>query len=213
MNLRKHPKDFTKKIKFNTQTVSDGHHQVSYRGIKAIRNPFDYVIYQMIISEIKPDLIIEIGTNAGGGALYMANLMDSMDHGIIHTIDINEMIDDIPRSHPRIKYFLGGWQAYDIEQAKYFEKILIIEDSSHMYEDIIKVLHKFEKLVNVGSYFIVEDGIVDALGIQKQYNGGPQKAIIEFLNNSNDYIIDRKWCDFFGINATFNVNGYLKRVK
>ena len=42
----------------------------------------------MIICEVKPDLVIEIGTNIGGGALYIADLLDSLGKGIVHTIDI-----------------------------------------------------------------------------------------------------------------------------
>jgi cephalosporin hydroxylase len=42
--------------------------------LKLTRRPFDYVIYQMIINEVKPDLIIEIGSNIGG-ALYIADLL------------------------------------------------------------------------------------------------------------------------------------------
>jgi hypothetical protein len=26
-----------------------------------------------------------------------------------------------------------------------------------------------------------------------------------------EFFVDRKWCDMFGKNATFNVNGYLKK--
>jgi len=46
----------------------------------------------------------------------------------------------------------------------------------------------------------------------KEYNGGPLAAIKTFLKDNNEFIIDRKWCDFYGVNTTFNVNGYLKKV-
>src|SRR3989338_1442430 len=84
--LRFVPKD--EQIYFDTNTVYGGHFKVTYRGIRAIRCPFDYVIYQMIIWEIKPDLIIEIGTSNGGGALYMADILDKIGNGIVHTINI-----------------------------------------------------------------------------------------------------------------------------
>jgi hypothetical protein len=34
----------------------------------------------------------------------------------------------------------------------------------------------------------------------------------EIINNNKDFTVDRKWCDFYGENATFNPNGYLKRT-
>ena len=201
-----------KNVDFNIHTICDGHHKVSYRGIKAIRSPFDYVLYQMILFEQKPDLVIEIGTNNGGGALYLADPMDLIGHGEIHTIDIQDTCQEIAKLHPRIKTFLGGWQEYDTSIAEKYQKVLIIEDGAHTYEDTLAILKKFAYLVKRGSYFIVEDGIVDELGIEKEYNGGPLRAIKEFLSTNKHFQIDRKWCDFFGKNATFNVDGYLKRI-
>ena len=200
-------------VDFNVKTICDGHHKVSYRGVRYIRCPFDYVIYQMIINEIKPDLIIEIGTNAGGGALYMADLLDKIGHGEVHTIDIVDMVDnELAKTHNRIKRFQGGYQSYDLENAKNFDKIIVIDDGSHTYEDVKNALKKFKDIPSKDSYFIVEDGIIDELGYQG-YDGGPLRAIEEFITNNDNYVIDGKWCNFFGKNATFNVNGYLKRIK
>jgi cephalosporin hydroxylase len=199
------------KVELNISTICKGHHEVTYRGVKAIRCPFDYVVYQMILFEVKPDLVIEIGTNTGGGALYIADLMNNIGHGIIHTIDIIKQSDPVLETHPRIKLFTEGWQNYNLEEAKTFSKILVIEDSTHMYEDTLEVLRKFSPLVSSNSYLIVEDGIVNELGLEKEYRGGPLKAIREFLKDTPDFVVDRKWCDLFGKNATFNVNGYLRR--
>ena len=50
------------KVKFGVKSICDGHHNVLYRGVKAIRSPFDYVIYQMIVAELQPDLASRAGT-------------------------------------------------------------------------------------------------------------------------------------------------------
>jgi len=200
-------------VSLSVKSIDKGHHNASYRGIKAVRCPFDYLMYQMIISEVKPDLIIEVGTRKGGGAYYMADLLENIGNGIVHTIDIEDDVDTIVKEHKRIKFFTEGWANYDIEIAKNFDRILIIEDASHMYEDTIGVLNKFHELVSLNSYFVIEDGIINELGLEKQYEGGPLRAIREFLPNHPEYIVDRKWCDMFGENATFNVNGYLKKIR
>lgn len=200
------------KVRFDVKSVDKGHHNVTYRGVKAIRCPFDYVMYQMIVSEVRPDLIIEIGTRIGGGAYYLADLLDSIGKGIIHTIDIVDEVDPVVKKHERIEFFTDGWEGYDINCAKQYNKVLIIEDASHMYIDTIGILNKFHGLVNKDSYFIVEDGIINELGLEQKYNGGPLKAIREFLLMHPEYIVDRKWCNMFGQNATFNVNGYLKKI-
>ena len=200
-------------VRISVDSIDKGHHQVTYRGVKAIRCPFDYVMYQMIIEEVQPDLIIEIGTRKGGGAYYMADLLNNLGKGVIHTIDIVDEVEPIVKKHERIKFFTKGWNGYDLELTRDYKKILIIEDASHMYEDSIGVLNKFHSIVSKDSYLIVEDGIINELGLEKKYNGGPLRAIREFLSIHPDFKVDRKWCDMFGKNATFNVNGFLKKVK
>ena len=130
----------------------------------------------------------------------------------IHTIDINDIVYPQVKKHKRIKFFNQGFENYDLEITKNFNKILVIEDGSHIYEDVKSALNKFKSVVTAQSYFVVEDGILDKLGWKKKYNGGPNKAILEFINEDNSFVIDRKWCDMFGINATFNTNGYLKKI-
>jgi cephalosporin hydroxylase len=197
------------RVYFDTNTVYSGHFQVTYRGVPAIRCPFDYVMYQMIISDLKPDLVIEIGAGKrGGGALYMADLMNNIGHGMVHTLGLE---NTVVYEHPRVKFFKKGWGNYDLSEASGFSKILVIEDASHMYEDTLMALRKFSPIVSTGSYFIVEDGILNELNREKGYNGGPLRAIREFLKENNNFKVDRTYCDMFGKNATFNVNGYLKK--
>lgn len=200
------------RVKFDVKSIYTGHHNVTYRDIKAIRSPFDYVIYQMIIFSTKPDLVIEIGTKIGGGALYIADLLNIIGHGILHSIDIERQSFKIVEEHPRIKLFYDGWENYDLKNTGDFKKILVIDDASHMYEDTYAAMNKFAPVVSADSYLIIEDGIINELGQEKPYNGGPLKAIREFLKQHSEFIVDRTWCDFFGQNATFNVNGYLKRI-
>jgi cephalosporin hydroxylase len=201
-------------IELNLEKIVNGHHKVTYRGIKMIKNPFDYLLYQMIINEVKPDLIIEVGTNHGGTALYMSDMLDLIGKGEIHTIDVTEHpMDERVINNKRIKRFLGGYQAYDLKNCEGYEKILVIDDGSHLYEHTLEILQKFQDVVTPDSYFIVEDGALIHIGLTKDYGGGPVRAIEEFLQTNDNYIIDRNWCDFFGKNATFNTNGFLKKVK
>jgi cephalosporin hydroxylase len=198
---------------FSLKDIDAGHHKVTYRGVKTVKCPFDYVIYQMLLCKIKPDLVIEIGTHRGGSSLYLADLLELNQHGIVHTIDLpgNE-VDPLVTAHPRISVFSNGYMGYETSELKRYDKIMIIEDGSHQYEDTLATLRRFAPYVTPGSYFIVEDGIVNELGMSRSFNGGPQRAIKEFLLENDQFTIDREYCDLFGKNATFNVNGYLKRI-
>lgn len=203
----------SERVGFTSRSVHQGSLATTYRGIVALRCPFDYVIYQMIISDLRPDLVIELGTAKGGGALYLGDLMNAVGHGVVHTIDIESNSAPAVREHPRVKVFTSGWEGYDVAEAQQFARILVIEDASHVYEQTLGAMRKFAPLVSIGSYLIVEDGIVSELGTAEQYNGGPLRAIREFLKSDSGFVVDRHWCDFYGRNATSNINGYLKRTK
>lgn len=200
------------KVKFNLKTIYEGHYNVTYRGIEMLHNPFDYLLYQMLIFEVQPQLIIEIGTNRGASALYFSDLLDIIGNGEVHTIDIVDQVHPLVKEKSNIHFFFNGYQEYDLSLTKNFKKIMVVDDGSHKYEDVRAVLQKFKNVVSVNSYFVIEDGIITELELAQKYNGGPLRAIHEFLNENPQFIIDRKYCDFFGKNATFNVNGYLKRI-
>ena len=202
------------KSEFNLKTIEHGHHNMLYRGVKCLKCPFDYVTYQMIINEVKPDLIVEIGTYIGGNALYLADLMEINNKGEIHTIDITNLVEsELIHNHSRIKRFLGGYENYDINIVRDFKTILVIDDGSHQYYDVKMAFEKFKDIVSLNSYYIIEDGSLTELGYGTSHNGGPLIAIEEIIKNTNEYEIDRKWCDFFDKNATFNTNGFLKKIK
>jgi cephalosporin hydroxylase len=198
----------------NIRSILEGTFNTKYRGVETLKSPFDYVMYQMIISDLKPDLIIEIGTNCGGSSLYLADLLEINGKGIIHTVDIVDQVkSDLVKQHPRIERFLGGYLQYDTSITSNFERILVIDDGSHKYEDVIQAMNIFKNIVSVDSFMIIEDGSLSWMGWEERYNGGPLKAINEFISLNENYEIDRKWCDFYGKNVTLNPNGFLKRIK
>lgn len=198
---------------FSLKGIDDGHHKLTYRGVPCIKCPFDYVLYQMIICNLKPDLIIEIGTNYGGSTLYMADLMNLSGTGRVHSIDIADNAHELVRAHERIELFYNGWQQYNQDLAKQYGKIMVIEDASHYYADTLAAMNAFADLVTCGYYLIVEDGIIDDLGLSKQYQGGPLKAITEFLPLHTEFEVDLSLVNFFGESTTFNTKGYLKKSK
>jgi cephalosporin hydroxylase len=198
----------------NLKSIELGHLNTTYRGVTMHKCPFDITMYQMIINDIKPDLIIEIGTFKGGGALYFADLLDIIGKGEVHTINIIEDVDDQQIiDNPRIKRFVEGYQNYDVSLVNGFETVLVIDDGSHTAFDVLSAFNKFKHLVTPDSYYIIEDGVLSDLGYNSTYDGGPLQVMDEIINNNREFMVDRKWCDFYGENATFNPNGYLKRIK
>ena len=48
--------------------VFDRKLRVSWLGVEVLKYPTDLIVYQEIIHELRPDLLVETGTNAGGSA-------------------------------------------------------------------------------------------------------------------------------------------------
>jgi cephalosporin hydroxylase len=185
-----------------------------YKSISMLKNPFDLALYGRLIEETRPRTIVEIGTYKGGATMWFADqlALHGID-GMVHSIDVIDV--DLPPS-PRIKLYKGS--ARDI--AEIFPKswveaaprpLLVIDDGNHNYFNIKAVLDHFAPLLRSGEYMVVEDGSAGDLGLWHDLDGGPLRAINEFIASGAPFEIDRGYCDFYGRNVTWNVNGYLRR--
>jgi cephalosporin hydroxylase len=75
-------------------------------GTRIQKLPMDLEVYQELLWETKPDVLLEMGTLNGGSALYFASIFDLMGHGRVITVDI-ERQPNLPK-HARIAYLLGS---------------------------------------------------------------------------------------------------------
>src|SRR5206468_11839449 len=57
-------------------------------GLPTQKCPLDLWIYQEMIFNIRPDVIIECGTANGGSAFFLACMLDLVNNGEVITIDI-----------------------------------------------------------------------------------------------------------------------------
>ena len=183
----------------------------TYFGVKALKNPLDAWVYQEIIFEFKPDVIVEVGNNWGGSTLALAHICDLLHHGRVIGIDIiQDKIPDEVRHHPRITLIEGdACESFETVNALISEeeRVLVIEDSSHTYENTLNVLNTYASLIKPGEYFIVEDSICHH-GLNVGPNPGPYEAIEEFVASNSAFEIDRDRESFL---VTWNPKGFLRR--
>ncbi len=191
--------------------LSDAWTKATWLGAQALKNPLDLWVYQEIVFETRPELIVETGTYRGGSALYLASLCDLLGRGEILSIDIEPMRDDYP-VHPRITY-LAGRSSTDpavvdeVRDRAGGHPVLVILDSDHSQAHVEAELAAFAPLVPVGCYVIVEDSNIGQ--IREDLLPGPLEAIEAFLARSDEFEIDREREKFL---ITFNPSGYLRRV-
>jgi cephalosporin hydroxylase len=187
-------------------------HQTTYFGVRALKSPFDHWIYQEIIFETKPDVIIEIGNKDGGGALSLAHICDLLGRGRVIGLDLShENVPEHVKNHPRITFVEGdACECFEYVESLISkdESVLAIEDSSHTYDNTLNVLRTYSKLIRPGDYFIVEDGICHH-GLSVGPKPGPYEAIETFVNENADFEVDRSKESFL---ITWNPKGYLRRT-
>lgn len=184
-----------------------------YYGIKTLKNPFDFWIYLELIYEVKPDIIIEIGNAYGGSTLALAHFLDRMNRGRVIGLDlVHEFVPDLVKEHPRITLITGD-ASQNIDRVKELirddDRVIVIEDSSHTYENTLNLLNIYSPLVSLGSYFIIEDSIFSH-GLEGGPSPGPYEAIETFIKENRNFSIDRTREAFF---ITQNPKGYLKRIR
>lgn len=179
-------------------------------GVNVLKNPFDLWVYQELIYELKPDLVVECGTWTGGSALYFASMCDLVGCGRVMTIDLE---DRGRPSHPRIEYVTGSTVAPTTVSAvraaaRGARCVLVVLDSDHSCQHVLEEMRIYADVVTPGSYLVVEDGNINGHPVLPDFGPGPTEAIKQFLRERRDFAVDESREKFF---MTFNPRGYLRR--
>jgi cephalosporin hydroxylase len=176
------------------------------------QNVLDLWTIQETISEIRPSLLIEVGTNRGGSALFYAQLMDLLGEGRLLTVDIEKMHS---LDHPRIEFLLGSSTSPEIVErmrraAEETEgPVMVILDGNHERDHVAQELELYGPLVTPGSYILSQDGIIDQLLLFADSRPGPLPANAAFLARHPEFEHDRERNERFLV--THHPLGWLRR--
>ena len=212
----------------NASNAAQYSYNFSWMGRPIIQYPQDMIAMQEIIWNIQPDLIIETGIAHGGSLIYYASLLELIGNGEILGIDIdirahNKMEIEKHAMYKRIKMIQGSSiDKTTIEEVKKYtegkKNILVVLDSNHTHDHVIKELELYSPFVSLNSYIVVFDTIVEDLpdGYFSQsrpwgIGNNPKTAVHEFLQNNNKFIIDDNIDNKLLISVA--PSGYLKRIK
>lgn len=211
-------------VRPSTEQVVDDFHRLYYdsnvyrrtfwRGVETQKCPLDLWIYQEILHELRPDVIVETGTFSGGSAYYLASLFDILGKGRVITIDL-EPQPNLP-VHPRITYISGLSSTAPEAVSKVTaligigEVVMVILDSDHSRDHVLDELRIYAKMVTPGQYLIVEDTNVNGHPALPEFGPGPMEAVDAYLKENHTFEIDPAREKLF---MTFNPRGYLKKLK
>ncbi|HEX3047076.1 MAG TPA: CmcI family methyltransferase [Bacillota bacterium] len=202
--------------------IADQFHQMYYNslvwqntswlGIPIQKLPLDLWIYQEIIFELRPDVIVEAGTADGGSAFYLASLCEFVGNGKVISIDINPH-PNRPQHH-RINYLTGSSTSEEIyhtvrRMIKPGEQVMVILDSDHTFNHVLTEIRLYSPLVTPGQYLVVEDTNINGHPVLPGWGPGPMEAVQQFLIENQSFMIDKAREKLF---VTFFPDGFLKRI-
>lgn len=142
--------------------TKDGPPRAYWKGYECVKCPLDLWVYQEIIYELRPEVIVEGGTCSGGTTLFLADVMDMFEilPGRIITIDWDR--DDRRPRHERITQVVGNTLHEDTVSAVEglvagLSPLMLILDDGHSHEHVYEELTKYGPLLSAGDYLVVED--------------------------------------------------------
>ncbi len=163
-----------------------------WRGIPCFKTVYDLAIYAMLIDELRPATIIELGSGAGGSALLFADLCTSLGLNTqIISVD-KEAVQEF--ADPRMTFIqsdCAGWlEANARSNIELARPCLLVED---FHGELSGFFEHMDSILKAGDYLVIEDS-------------NPKQSAIAQTIAGLPYAVDTKYTDFFGINCTSAIN-------
>ena len=222
---------------FLLQSISDRYsYNFSWLSRPIIQYPQDIVAFQELVSEARPDLILETGIAHGGSLVLSASMLCLLD--VMEGLDPRQSprkvvgvdIDIRPHNrkaldeHPlrfKMELIQGSSIAPEIIQqvrshADGVDRVLVSLDSNHTHEHVLAELNAYAELVSVGSYCIVFDTVIEDLPAGSfpdrpwDVGNNPKTAVHEWLKTHPEFVIDKDIDNKLLISVA--PDGYLKRA-
>lgn len=208
-----------------------GEHRYSYNfdwlGMPIIQYPQDIIAIQEIIWNVKPDLIIETGVARGGSLVFYSSLLEILGNkGKVVGVEIDLRAHNRARiqAHPMAKNieFVDGSSidqqtvAQVKAKIKPGAKVMVVLDSNHTHEHVMKELELYSPLVSKDSYLVVMDTSVDLMPDDyypdRPWGKGdnPRTAVKEFIAHNKNFLIDETIHKKLVFTVAYD--GFLKRV-
>lgn len=203
----------------------------SWMGRPVIQLPEDMIRIQEVIYRTKPDVIIETGIAHGGSLMYYASLCKTMERGRVIGVDMeirpnNRESIEAHELFPYITVIEGSSvEAAVVNEVRSLikpgQRVLVILDSNHTKEHVLKELDAYHALVTPGSYIVATDGSMEDLydvprGDQDWVWNNPAFAAREFVERHPEFIIEQPAWPFneseLSKNITHWPDAWIKRI-
>ena len=190
----------------------------SWLGVPSEQTPTDNWSMQEIITEIRPDYIIETGTANGGTTLFYATVLSNVNpDGKVITVDVDPKVDKastLPIWKQSVEVIVGS--SVDPKVTDHIarevsgKKVLVTLDSLHTHDHVLREMEIYSKFVTPGSYLVVQDTNINGHPVAPGWGSGPMEAVEDFMKTHDNFVADRSREKFL---LTHYPKGWLKRVK
>ncbi len=207
------------------------YHNFSWLGAPILQNPEDLLRLQEVVYAVRPEVVVETGVFRGGSLLFHATLLNALGKGRVIGIDREIAAGDreFIRNHPlgsRISMIEGdsadtGVAAEVARQIGGASSVLVVLDSGHSKEHVLRELELYSNMVTPGSYIVAADGIMRDLadtprGLREWARDNPLEAANEFAARHPEFRQEQPpWLFHDGPlteNVTYWPGAWLKRI-
>jgi cephalosporin hydroxylase len=212
----------------------DAKHVYSFTwlGRPIIQLPEDLIRLQELVWSERPDVVVETGVAHGGSLVFFASLFAAIGRGRVIGIDIDIRSHNRAaiEAHPlasRIEMIEAsstdsGTVAEVRRRIALGEKVMVVLDSNHSRDHVLAELRAYAPLIDVGGYFIVQDGIMrDLAGAPRSGPGwatdNPVAAAEAFVGKDERFeIVEPEWLFNEGLarsRVTYWPSCHVRRVR
>ena len=200
----------------------------SWLGRPIIQYPQDLVALQEIVWRVRPRVIVETGIAHGGSTIFFASMLElTGGDGRVVAVDVdirahNRAAIEAHPLHHRIEMIEGSSIDHAVadrvrELARGKGAVMVVLDSNHTHDHVLRELELYSPLVTRDSYLVVMDTVVeympeDAFADRPWGKGNsPLTAVREFLQRTDRFVVDKELED--KLLVTVAPSGYLRCVK
>jgi cephalosporin hydroxylase len=200
----------------------------TWLGLPIIQYPQDILAVQEILWSVKPELIVETGIARGGSLALSASMLELIGGtGTVVGVDVDiraanrVAIEGHTLAHRIVMIEGSSTDPRIVEEVRQHatgrSRVVVMLDSNHTHDHVLRELELYSPLVGPGGYIIVFDTVIEDLPAdsypERPWNKGnnPATAVRAFLAENTRFQVDHEIDEKLLI--TVARGGYLKCVE